>query len=197
MHSVVVNTTDTGGEFGHHTPFDAADAADRFLVRARVDDAVRERRRRSASADRALDEVVVTGSLLGAHGTQVSLCLASASVGSAGRLSGTVGGVGADVVELIEERRVHWVALETICAVETTAALTGDPADRDGTSLAELVADLIDSGARPSLLLTSGVVLTGEVIAVGSSLLIRLADPVRHAVVVWEHLIAVTVRRHH
>ncbi len=161
-------------EQGSRDPFDDAD---HFTAAARVDEAARDRRRRSAAAERSLELVDPVSALLGAMDQQVTIHLAGAA-----SVVGRVFAVGEDVVELRSGPTIWWLTLTAITAVESTCQLAGDPADRSSTSLAEVLCDLVDTRQRVTALLF-GEVLHGEVRACGASLVLELHQPDRTAMI--------------
>lgn len=177
----MVNTHSDGGE---KRSTDAG-ALDRFVAAARVDEAVRERRRAQHRALLAQETALVSDVLLGAlqdpDTHPVTLHLRGGS-----SVTGQLGGLGADVVDLSTASHHWWLALEHVLAVETGAGLHGDPADRDEVRLVDLLGDLVDTGHEIQVLLGSGSELHGEVRAAGSALVLAAAHPPRTVVVALE-----------
>jgi hypothetical protein len=184
VHSVVVNSTPTDGGNGPGRPDDLA----RFAASARVDDAIRDRRRRQHLTSRALDEVDTVRTLLGAVDHHVTVHLAAATA----TVSGTVYAVGRDVVELHAGPATWWVALGAVGAVETDGALLGDPADQSDTGLHELLAGLVDSAVPVTVVLSSGASVVGEVVAAGAALVLTTDRPEHRTVVALEHIAAIS-----
>ena len=180
----MVNTTPTEGGNGAGRPEDL----ERFAASARVDDAIRERRRRQHLAARQLDEVDTVRALLGAVDRQVTLHLAAATA----TVAGVVHAVGRDVVEVHAGAATWWVALGAVGAVETDGALLGDPADQSDTGLHELLADLVDSAVPVTVVLSSGASVLGEVVAAGAALVLASDRPEQRAVVALEHVAAIS-----
>lgn len=193
----MVNPTAHGGDHpdddGVPRTTEPVDDADRFAAQARVDDAVRDRHRRAAAAARALEDAEVPTALLAAVDRTATVHL----IAGAAPLTATVFAVGSDVVELHAPAATWWIALASVAAVETTAALHGDPADRAAVSMASLASDLVDTGEQVTATIVGGASLHGEVLAVGSVLTLRLHHPGRTAVVPLEHLVAITRRERH
>lgn len=167
---------------------DPLEDADRFTAAARVDEAARERRRRSATTARSLELVDPALTLLGAVDHQVTVHLAGSAP-----VVGQVFAVGEDVVELHSGSTTWWLSLAAITAVESTGPLLGDPADRSATSLAEVLCDLVDTRERVTALLV-GEVLHGEVRACGASLVLELHQPARTAVIRLDRVLGLTRR---
>jgi hypothetical protein len=186
VHSVVVNTTPTGG--GNRAP--RPDDLEQFVAEGRVDEAVRDRRRRHHLESRALEEADTTRTLLAAVDRVVTVHLTAARA----PVNGTVFSIGADVVEMHTPTTIWWIALRAVAAVETDGALLGDPADRATTSLTDLACDLVDSGTPVTVVLSSGASLNGEVVAMGDALVVQLHQPERRAVVGPDHVAAITRR---
>ena len=172
-------------EQGSRDPFEDAD---HFTAAARVDEAARERRRRSATTARSLELVDPALTLLGAVDHQVTVHLAGSAP-----VVGQVFAVGEDVVELRSGSTTWWLSLAAITAVESTGPLLGDPADRSATSLAKIMCDLVDTQEQITVLLV-GEVLHGEVLAFGASLVLELHEPARSAVIRPESVLGL-VRR--
>jgi hypothetical protein len=185
----VVNPTPTDG--GNRP--ERTDDLERFVADARVEEAVRDRRRQHHLVVRALEDADTTRALLAAVDRVVTVHL----VGRTSPLTGSVFSVGDDVVELRTPTTTWWIALRAVGAVETDGALLGDPADRASTSLADLAVDLVDSATPVTAVLASGVSLHGEVVALGAALVLQLRDPERHAVIELEQLVAITRRARH
>ena len=172
---------------GSQDPFDDAD---HFTAAARVDEAARDRRRRSATTERSLELVDPMLALLGAVDRQVTVHLAGAAP-----VAGRVFAVGDDVVELRSGSATSWLSTAAITAVETTGQLLGDTADRSATTLAEVLCDLVDTRERVTALL-AGEVLHGEVRSCGAALLLELDQPSRTAVIRMDSLLGLTKRSH-
>jgi hypothetical protein len=179
----VVNTTGSGGEI----PADA----DRFVAEARVDDAVRDRRRRGSREQRQLESTGVVDVLLGALDRQVGLHL-----DGGWSIDATVHGVGADVLDVSTPAHRWWIRLDDVLAVEADdappgAALPGDHADQDTVTMLDLLTDLVDTAIVVQVTLRSGSTLHGEVTAVGDALVITTRTPTRTTVVALDAVTAV------
>jgi hypothetical protein len=179
----VVNTIGSGGEI----PADA----DRFVAEARVDEAVRDRRRRGSREQRQMESLDVIDVLLGAIDRQARLHL-----DGGGSIDATVRGVGADVVDVSTPTHRWWLRLGAVLAVEvehapTTTALSGDPADRDRVTMVDLLTDLVDTAVVVQVTLGSGSTLHGEVTAVGDALVMSTESPRRTVVVALDAVDAV------
>jgi hypothetical protein len=179
----VVNTIGSGGEI----PVDA----DRFVAEARVDDAVRDRRRRGSREQRQLESTGVVDVLLGALGRQVGLHL-----GGGWSIDATVHGIGADVLDVSTPAHRWWIRLDDVLAVEVGdaapgAVRPGDGADRDPVTLVDLLTDLVDTAIVVQLTLRSGTTLHGEVVAAGESLVLTTGSPTRTTVVALDAVSAV------
>lgn len=166
----MVNTTGPGGEI----PADA----DRFVAEARVDDAVRDRRRRGSREQRQLESTDVVDVLLGALDRQVRLHL-----DGGWSIDATVRGVGADVIDVATPTHRWWLRLGAVLAVEVAEALPGDRADLDAVTMVDLLTDLVDTTVVVQVTLRSGSTLHGEVTAVGEALVMTTESPRRTIVV--------------
>jgi hypothetical protein len=160
---------------------------DELARRARLADAVRDRHRSAARAARRLEDLTVASALLGALDREVVVH----TTAGAEPLRGVVLAVGDDVVELSEPTRRWWLALAEITVVGADEHTPGDPADRSTTSLADLLADLVDSDLPVTTLLRGGGRVHGTVIALGESLTLRQQQPPRHLLVALDHLVGV------
>jgi hypothetical protein len=170
----VVNTHGEGGEKRSAD----ADDVERFAAAARVDEAVRQRRRAQHLHARAAEGAGVVDALLGALGDSATLHLSGGT-----SLTATVEGLGEDVVDVRTSSQRWWLALDAVLAVESSSPLRGDPADRDDVTLLDLLGDLVDSGQQVLVALESSALIHGEVIAAGESLVLRTPHPPRSVVV--------------
>ncbi|MFN7150234.1 MAG: hypothetical protein ACK4V6_12235 [Microthrixaceae bacterium] len=173
-----MNTIGSGGEI----PADA----DRFVAEARVDDAVRDRRRRGSREQRQLESLDVIAVLLGAIGRQVRLHL-----DGGGSIDATVRGVGADVVDVSTPTHRWWIRLGAVLAVEVGDALPGDRADLDAVTMVELLTDLVDTAIVVQVTLRSGSTLHGEVSAIGDALVMATDGPSRTILIALDAVTAV------
>ena len=170
----MVNTHGNGGENRSSN----ADDVERFAAAARVDEAVRERRRARHLQGRAAEGAGVADALLGALGHTATLHLSGGT-----SLTATVEGLGEDVVDVSTTSQHWWLALDAVLAVESTTPLRGDPADRDEVTLLDLLGDLVDSAREVLVALGSGALIHGEVLAAGESLVLSTPHPPRSVVV--------------
>ena len=154
---------------------------------ARERDAVRSRHRLAAAAARQVEDTTVVSALLGATGRRVTVHLAD----GAPALIGEVVAVGADIVELRSGSTDWWVPLAAIAAVEAADLRPGDPQDRSTVELVDLLTDEVESDRPVVVRLRGSTVLHGVVAGVGASLVLRLEQPERAAVVALERIVAV------
>lgn len=200
----MVNPAEEGGEFpdggdggpdgGGGGPDDHGvqpdeHGVDGLVAAARQSDAALRRRRRRWREVRRSGERTVDDALIGAVGERVVGHL----VGGA-EVAGTLEVVGLDVARIDLAGRRCWVALREIAAVELASGRPGDPADRDDTTLGDVLDDLAAERTEVSIDLRSGTRLGGTLVAAGASVELRRPDRDDVVVVRPEVVASVTVR---
>jgi hypothetical protein len=143
------------------------EGADGFLADAVADAAIEERRREHWLRHRLAEAATLHGALGGAVGAEVRLDLVTGD-----RLSGPLLAAGSDVLAVVVAGRITWVSLPAVVAVEVAAPVPAAGPAPGGVTMAEALAELVDTGpVRVGLL--GGTVLGGEVVAVGEALTLR------------------------
>lgn len=161
--------------------------ADELARRALVDRAVRDRHRSAAIETRRREGADLVAVLLGALDRSVVVHVR----GAGAPLQGTVVAVGEDLVELLGARGTWWLRLTEVVAVEAAELCPGDPADRSTIALADVLADLVDTGIAVTLLTSHGERLTGTVRAVGQAVWLDRHQPDRQVVLAPDHVVGI------
>lgn len=168
--SVVVNQRpaddDETPDGASSTEFDA----DLSLAHLRASQAAGRLRRENWEIQRRREDATISSVLLGSRGDVVAAHLSDTST-----YVGTVAEVGVDYVALESTHGLTWLALAAVTAVElrTDKVRDADSLDSPSSMLIDVIEDLIAAEVTLGVTLRSATALSGEPIAVGSSLFMR------------------------
>jgi len=129
----------------------------------RIELEIEARRRERWIRHRLSEEATLRGALAAAVGRDVAVQLLTGN-----RVSGTLAGVGSDVIEVRRRHGATWVSIESVTALEVAAALPAAGPPIDGTSMVEVLCDLVDSRTEVLLTLAGGTAIRGELRSVGA-----------------------------
>ena len=166
-HSVSVKSFPARGGPPHDGPA-SADGVDLFATEVRVDMEVAARRRERWIRQRFAQDATLAGALSASVGQDVAL---QAVTGD--RIAGELAQVGADVVQMCRRHLTVWVAIDAIAALELATSVPAAGPAPTGTTLIEVLTDLVDERAEVVLTLVGGTAVRGVLAAVGDVATVR------------------------
>jgi hypothetical protein len=161
-HSVPVAPTEDQGSHAAG-PGPEGTGIDAEAADLRIELEIEARRRERWIRHRLNEEATLGGALAAGVGREVAVQVATGD-----RVSGRLVLAGGDVVEIRRRGGATWVSVEAITALEVGEPLPAAGPPADGTSMVEVLCDLVEERSQVVLTLAGGTAVRGELLAVGA-----------------------------
>lgn len=165
----------------------APDGFETAAAELRIDLEIEARRRERWIRHRLNEEATLRGALGAALGEEVAVQLTTGD-----RVSGRLASLGSDVVELRRRHGATWIAIEALTVLEVAAPLRASGPPGAGSSMVEVLCDLVEHRRVVVFTLAGGTSISGELLAVGDLATVDIGPAGRTAYVPLAAIVSVS-----